>query len=474
MAELASQSLTGVFETIDDPIAREIRDPEREARYYQGNPVVPFMEAGDADLELLTKLAKLSPTHSAVMNSIRRFVLGGQFDVVRKKVSGFCRREEQATQVEESEFMDFATWVSSWIDGGTLLKVWERVFDNYSKYGNAFIEVVLTDAGEGRSVSVYNHDVDRCLYLATDETAPRVLLISPFWYQSSNFGRTPDPVPLYPEWIEDEFGSKRTMIHIKNEVSGRDWYGEPWWLACLYYAYLEIQLGQYGAEGYSNGFTGKVFFETFDGVNSAGSEPPPVNPAQTEGGEYIVGPRGFYKKVVRFFTNRGIFRRSVMHRSAPMGAKKTEVTQFKPNTNEKYHEAMARIAEAQIFKAHDWHPALMGVAVPGALGRSTEFEEAFKGKFFSVIKPIQDTLADPLNLVLRLAAEWLEDDGGKLTESYSLHFKNLYADMLTETGEKDEERREATPLNKEDEPDEPDPTDPGQQQNQPNEPNEPK
>lgn len=469
LAELNGNVLTGIFETIGDPIAKEVRDPEREARYYIGKPVVPFMEGGDADFALLTKLAKLSPTHASIMNSIRRFVLGGQLDVLRRKVSGFARRKGQETQVDEADFLAFATWVSSWIDGGVLLNTWERVFDNYSKYGNAFVEVVLTDGPEGRSASVYNHDADRCLYLATGDDLPRIILVSPFWYQSSNFGQDPDPVPLYPEFIEDDFGSRRTMIHIKNEVSGRDWYGEPWWLSALYYAYLEIQLGEYGAEGYSNGFTGKVFFETFDGYSSAGSEPPPVNPAQTPGGEYVVGPRGFYQKVVKFFTNRGPYRRTAMHRSAPLGGQKTEVTQFKPNTNEKYHEAIARIAEAQIFKAHDWHPALMGVAVPGSLGRSSEFSEAFKAKYYTVIKPIQDALADPLNLVVRLAAEWIADEGSKLADSFSLSFKNLYSDMLNET-----ERIGGSPVvGRPDAVVEEDEIDPGQQQNQPSQPNDP-
>ena len=127
MAELNGQSFTGVFETVDDPIAREMRDTGREARYYIGKPVVPFMELGDADLELLTKLAKLSPTHAAIMNSIRRFVLGGQFDVVRRKVSGFARREDQKAPVEEADFLDFSSWVETWIKGSTLLNVWEQI-----------------------------------------------------------------------------------------------------------------------------------------------------------------------------------------------------------------------------------------------------------------------------------------------------------------------------------------------------------
>ena len=114
----------------------------------------------------------------------------------------------------------------------------------------------------------------------------------------------------------------------------------------------------------------------------------------------------------------------------------------------------------------------MGVAVPGSLGRSQEFAEAFRAKYYTVIKPIQDILADPLNLVLQLAAEWIGGEGLDLTDRMSILFKNLYSDMLKETGEGKPQGEAPVPEITQD-PDDPDPDDPGSQQTQPNEPNEP-
>lgn len=425
---------TGVFTTVADPIAKEVRNAVEQKRYYHTVPVVPFMEQGDASLEVLTRMAKLSPTHAAVMNSMRRYILGGQFEVVSRKVSGFARREEQVRQVEEPEFVAFTDWLTNWVDGSVLLSTWQKVYDNFSKYGNAFVEVVLTTVAGQRHVAVYNHDVDRVLYLATLAGMPRIGLISPYWYHSTNYGEEPQGVPLWPEFLEDDMGTKRTLIHLKHDVAGREWYGEPYWLAALYYVYMEMQAGQYNVEGYANNFTGELFVETYEGYGGgAGAEPPATDPAYDAAGDYVYGPQGFYKKLTDFFTNKGIHKRKILHRNAASDGKETKVHQFKPNTNEKYHQALVALSEAQVIKMHDWHPALMGIQTPGRLGQNQEFATAFRQKYYTVIKPYQDMLADPLNLVLRIAAEFLEDEGLELVNQYGIGFKNLYQDMLKET-----------------------------------------
>lgn len=437
-AQLA-QGNTGLFEAVADPVRAEVRKAMEQRKMLHQQPVVPFLDNGDVSLALITKLCKFSPTNAGVLRDVRHFVIGGQFDVNQRKVSGFARRTQAAASVTDDEFQDYTTWLSTWIDPAHLQRTWAKVFDNWAQYGNGFVEVVFRKVGNARKVDIYNHDADRCLYLATDDGDPKVILISPFWYHTTNYGTEAQAVPLWPQMVQHEDGSLRTMLHIKQEVPGREWYGESYWLSCLYYAYMELQSGQYNVEGFQNGFTGQVFFETYEGYSGGmGEETPPNNYQLDAEGNYAVGPQGFYSKVVQFFTRNGDKKRSVMHRNAAADSKQTFVHQFKPNTDHQFHEATARLAEAQIIKAHNWHPSLMGVQVPGKLGASQEFETAFKTKFFTVIKPMQDFMTDPLNQIVAMAADWMGGEGPEIVKNYSLGYKNIYWDMLVESGEKDE------------------------------------
>jgi hypothetical protein len=429
MAALNGAAYTGLFEAIADPIAQEVRNAEHERMYLYQYPVVPFMERGDVTFNLLTKLCKLSVSNGAIINAVTEFVLGGQLEVRRKKVEGFARLPGELP-VSTEEVVAYTSWLSSWINPGALLKVMRQAFDNWMRYGNAYIEVVLSSVAGERHAKIYSHDADRCLYLATLSGMDRVLLVSPYWYRHTNYGDEPVAVPLYPNFSESADGTRRTMLHIKNDVSGREWYGEPIYLPALYYIYNEIQLGQYSSEAYASDFTGKVFMETYEGYGGGdGAEPPAENPNFDADGNYVAGPKGFYDQMLRFFTNRGSKKRSFIHRDAPADGKTTFVHEFKKNTDHEYHTATSRTAEGKVLQAHNWHPALMGISTPGKLGPSQEFKEAYLAKFKTVIKPRQELLADPINKALRIAAEWLGGDGVDLVQQYSIGLKNMYPEL---------------------------------------------
>lgn len=425
-------STSASFSTVQNPIAEEIANAENEARYFHSVPVVPFMGQGGVTLDLLTRLCKLSPTQGSIIEYKKHFVLGGHFDVNVRKVPGFARREEQAIAVSDQEFTEYTDWVQEWCDPTQLLGVADGLLENLLKYGNAWMEVVLTSVGGERMAKMYSHDMHRCLYMPTPDGVPRVVLISPYWYHHTSYGEEPLAVPVYPQTAEYADGTVRTMVHIKRRVAGRPWYGEPVHLASLWYGYTELQMGEYNVDGYASDFTGTVFFETYEGFGGGGADGElPLQPETIEGGQYVLGPKGFYTKMADAFSNKGKKQR-IVHRNAPLGTTPTTVKEFKPNTNEKFHQITSQISEGQVIKANLWHPALMGIQVAGRLGPSQDFAQAFKSRFFTVIKPLQDTIADALNIGMDLVADWRGQQGA--TEGHSLGFKNMYADMLKETG----------------------------------------
>ena len=427
--ELYGYGKTGVFSTVVDPIAEEIKNAEQQAVYLLSQPVIPFMDQGEATLKLLNRLAKLSPTLAGCITAKKHFTVGGQFEAITKKIRGVCRPADQEAVLDTTTAAAFWEWVQSWTDPGQMYATFNAHADNFLKFGNGFVEVVLSNASGEKKVAIHNHDMDRCLYLATPDHLDRVVMVSPYWYAPGNYGQSPQAVPLYPNFIQDETGSLRTMIHTKNMVSGRDWYGEPSWLACLYHAYGELQAGQYNVEEFANKFVGQVFFETYEDYDPAGEMDSQEALGDDDGDSYASGAEGFVQKMVQFFTNKGTRKRSWMHRAAGPEAKTTYIHQFKPMTDHDYLRTSAQVAETQVIKANEWHPALLGIQVPGQLGRNTEFGEALKAKYSTVIKPLQDILTDPINLVMKIAADYL-GTGTEFLDSVSISYKNIYQDML--------------------------------------------
>lgn len=419
---------SGVFDTVADPVAEEIRVPSTQKIFLRGFPVIPFMGSGDTTLPFLRKLARLSSTHSACISNINDFVMGGGFDVITKKRTAFARRTENQIEVDETEFSDYVNWLEESF-AQELNNVYDhakRHFLNLVKYGNAYLEVVIWNQGPAQQMSVYNHDADRCLYLATDKDEPEVILISPYWYEVTGTDEPPDPVPAFPNYVIDGDGKLRTMIHTRVVADGRDWYGEPQYLGALYHAYGEIQRAQYNTENYASDFTGKVFFETFTGAGSDGFDDLPQQDS-------------FWEKLKSLFTNAaGNRKRSILHREAPIDGKETHIHEFGRNADHEYHEAMARLDETKIIMAHGWHPALLGVQMPGQLGNNQVFEQAFRQKYYQVIKPWQDLQMAPFNTALKVFSE-IAGSGEDLVSEYSLSLKNMYVDMLRETSQEEDE-----------------------------------
>lgn len=468
--ELSRRSQTGVFSTIHDPLGEELRDPKWMSHSWYGLPVVPFMVNGETSIPLFQKMGRLSPTHGGCISRRSHYVLGGQFDVIRKKRPGFARRETEVKEVNDQEWGDVADWVSSVLDPLELFNSVKLNYLNLSKSGNAYYEIVLTSLGGQRFVHVYNHDADRCLYLSTETGMDRVVLISPFWYQQAPSGHVPEGVSLYPNFSEHEDGTLRTMIHTKELTDGREWYGEPEWIPGIYPVYNEIQVGQYGVEAFANDFTARVMFETFEGPGGQDyfqDEDLDQMVQDLEGYDpstpgYQEGPQGFMAQLEQMWTNKGGNKRRILHRNAPADGKPTQVHQFNYNADHEFHKAKKEINQGYILEVHHMPPTLF-TQTPGKLGTSSEWKEAFKVYYPTVVKPWQDKLMDPVNIILGIASEWT-GTGGEIVQNFSLTLKNLYVDML-----QDEKKGEETPTQSQEVPDpvEDPETDPEQNQDPP-------
>lgn len=257
-------------------------------------------------------------------------------------------------------------------------------------------------------------DAEKCRYYATERGEPKILLVSPEWTSIYIHKYPPEFVDVYPNWSEYGNGRISTIIHLKNKVVGRDWYGLPESFGSLYWQYMEVQQGQHGTEGYANDFIARVFFE-ITGEEDDGDED------------------NFDAAVERTFTNQasrygGKPKRFMIRRRLP-DDKEALVHEFKSNTEHEYHTNMAALAERSVIKSHNWHTVLLGAPTPGRLGQTQEFKEVYKQKYYSVIMPWQERSIRPVIQAFQ-ACEMMRTGRIDITGQYSLGLHNLYAEYL--------------------------------------------
>ena len=391
------------FGSIADPLMEEIADVDTFVNLSRDMGYVPYYQDGDRALSLFKKLRRFSPTHGAIINSQKRFATGQGVGVA----------------VNEDESEDFTEFLNSWArsqdaeagEFDLLDNVAEQIHDNLKTYGNAYLEVVVTTIAGEKFVTFKIHDADKCRYLADGMMNFEVILISPVWSRAYLSKHHPAPLPVYPMFTDEQGGMiQRTIIHVKNETLGREIYGEMDSLSGLYFHYLGLQLGAYTVEGYDSEWVAQFFIETVGD---------PEDDTDTD---------GFDEAMAQTFSRKGTERKRVMHRHRGRDTEPTKIHEFAKNSDHDFHKTMGEIADSRTFKAHDWHPVLME-STAGSLGQGNEFNNVFKAKYHTVIKPQQRKINKVLNKLVRIVADVFDYE---LPKGAKLELRQPFPELLNE------------------------------------------
>ena len=406
------------FGDVTDPIEEELRDPDRASMIYAQIPIIPFFDNSDATLRVMRRMRELSPTHSSCISNVKEYVFGGELTIRKYVEPGMAfdsANDQGISDTEQKEYVDFIKSLNPSITFGQLLEVAKGIYENLKTYGNAFLRIDAVKVAGQWFFYFESVDAEKCRYYATERNQPKILVISPEWTAKYIAKNPPEFVSTFPNWSDFENGTMTTIIHIKNAVVGRDWYGLPESFGSLYWQYMEVQQGQHGTSGYANDFIARVFFEITAEPEKDGDED------------------GFDDAVERTFTNRANEfgdnpRRFIIRRKLPDDDAAT-VHEFKANTEHEYHVNMGSHAERQIIKSHNWHSLLMGTPTAGKLGQSQEFKEVFRQYFNNVIRPWQERCIRPLIEAIQ-ACEFLRDGKKDISTRLSLGLFNLYEEYL--------------------------------------------
>lgn len=411
------------FGELCDPVREELKDIDEILQTYSKYPIIPFFDLSDANLRLFKKLKDLSPSKGGIQKSIADYVLGGMLSVQRRTRPGFVLPDDDLSVTDVSVFnkmIDFIESLNPEFDGAKLLEEMRGSNENLDTYGNMFIKADFVEVAGERRVYIENIDAEKFRYHATQEGEPKIGIISAQWDDYYLQKYTPTFVNIYPYVTDYGNGVQSTIIHVKNKVTGRDWYGQPQSISSLFWQYMELQLGQFTTEGYANDFIARAFIEiTSD--KELDDDGLPVDDYATELDE-------LNEAFEMTFTNQAIDKKRVILRVKLPGDEQATIHEFRQDMSHQFHVAMAAEAERQIIKAHNWHSVLMGMPTPGKLGTQNEFSEVFKQKYHTVIAPRQRLLLEPYNILLRMAAEYL---GESVMKDYSLALGNLFKDVLS-------------------------------------------
>jgi hypothetical protein len=434
---------------LDNPIESEIQDvndPFLET-FNQYN-LVPYFGTqtapAHATMLWLIDLARRSPSHAACIEAKKRFCFEGVIDVVKQKDTMFYYPEEQAevTREERENYYDSLKRIQ--IPYAAHMRDFTiKAYDNYAKTGNVFVVMSIAQEAGINVCKLEVLDTQRCVYEATQKGEVKQLVIAPYfdYKHFSNFN--PEILPV-SEFTGNgsklnfaEVGDiKKTVFHLKNNVAGKSWYGEPDYIAAFRNMYQEFQNISYVTKETEQGFKGTLLLEfaqgddaDFDGLDQEFEgqfdfRNIPTDPADERN-----------KALESTFTNAGYRNTTLAVSERPTGASPFSSFHLAANTNERFYATMKQINEGQILKVHGLSNVLLGGdKQAGSIGAES-FTAEFKVRNKLVFEPLQNKIAAFNNRLLDICFEAMGLD----LQGFSIKYRSTFQMHLDAMEAKEEE-----------------------------------
>lgn len=263
----------------------------------------------------------------------------------------------------------------------TLDDILISIFNGYFQDGNKFIEIVRTEVQGKRYVHVYPHSSLDCRFEAKEDgSEPTHVIVSKSFRKNGIVifdEEKKEKLNTIPLWSDDpgvecwkkDGDVERTMLHIKNEVDGIDYYGLPSNFAGLYNVVLEWKITGFNLDNFDNNMflAGLLFISG--------------NMTSTEEAKFL-------KKLKDMYTGEGKANR-VLPISSEGGLHDTKFVPFTEKQDGHFTELDKR-TESKIILANSWSRELMDLKDSSGLGRGGAYlKDLFLRKFRTVITPAQ-------------------------------------------------------------------------------------
>jgi hypothetical protein len=389
------------------PLLQEISDPLDLRMTYNRFPIVPFFgnnsDSSDIILTLLYKLVETTPTALSCINSIMQFSTGAGFDLSKSK--GLINK--QYDTVSDSEIIDFETNLDDVLHDTDLLNLTQFGVKSLQIDGNFFAKVIVSKVANKFTIEPIDTNKIR---LTTDKKS---CIISNSFNSTDLISFEPQRLPMHPNFIEEN-GLVQTVIHVKNPMPNRAYYGLSNSASSILEQYQLSQLKYYLSAETDNRFTGRVFFDTEMSLKDSTYD---LSDAS----------KNFNKSIENVFTNKTGLRKSVMSRFRENGVTPTNVTQFNAQTGEQFYQVINDIMNQAILMSFGWDGRLIGGASSASMA-ANEMPTIFK-MASQKFKTTQKKLNNVVNTSIDFASKILGYDWHK---GMNLELGNLYEQSLKE------------------------------------------
>lgn len=342
---------------------------------------LPFLEPKDNFFQLLLEAKLLSPTNNSCVNSKTNFCIG----------NGLYIKDEK----QNKEFEDFIKKVNK--KGENLNKVLKSIFGNNFTAGNNFVEIIRGSVGKKKFIRIINRPFMDCrLSEPNDDDICETVFISKKFRRKNAWTLIENEaveLPIYygdedMDWFIDEKGFEHCIIHVKNTISGYEYYGMPDNVSSLPWQILEYKTARYNIDLIENNLViGGVLL--LDG-----------NLSQEEG-------RKVGQDIIYSHTGDGKYGRWAV--ISGTGMSKAKIEQFNTNSEGSFLK-MDENVESKIIDSNNWDSALYGQHQTSGIGNGgyAYLSAVFETKQKTVIEPAQNfIIEDFLNPLFEITDNWL-------------------------------------------------------------------
>jgi hypothetical protein len=219
--------------------------------FEQSYKYIPFLGTKDDFFNILLEARLLSPTQNACINTRKTYCVANGLTISEIPADKTLKEFDQ-------DLYDFVSSVNNRDE--SINTVVGDIFEAFDTFGNVFIEIVKGFVYKKPFVMVYVWNTPECrLAQPADEQSPSEAVV-----RSKRFLRqgimidfknvTQIPLmnkrnfKLKKNWLTDAKGVSRTVIHLKNKMSGYPYYGMPQSVGSLTHQVLEYRGARYNLD----------------------------------------------------------------------------------------------------------------------------------------------------------------------------------------------------------------------------------